>query len=76
MNYKVQSVLFNKKFYTLKKAVNWLLTNKYKVEKVDETENYFRFRQISPTILKREGYTIYRNKNINEHIILVLVYAG
>jgi hypothetical protein len=72
--YKVQSVLFNKSFYTLKQAVEWLFHNNYKVKKVDETANYFRFRQIAPSTLARQGFKNYHNKNISEHIILVLAY--
>jgi hypothetical protein len=72
--YKVQSVLFNKKNMTLQKAIKWLIENNYKVKKVDETKSLYRFRQISPSVLAKEGYTNYRNHVLNENIILVLVY--
>ena len=72
--YKVQSVLFNKNNITLQQAIDWLNENNYIIKKVDETKNLYRFRQISPTILKKQGYTKYRNHILNDNIILVLAY--
>jgi hypothetical protein len=72
--YKVQSVLFNKNHITLQQAINWLNENNYIVKKVDETKNLYRFRQINPSVLKKEGYTKYHNHRLNENIMLVLVY--
>lgn len=72
----VQSVLFNKNNFKLKDAISWLNYHNYKINKVDITENYFRFRQEEPKELKRKGYTKYRNKEIGGGIILVLVYKN
>ena len=35
-----------------------------KIKKVDETDDWYRFRQINPEILKKRGYTKFRNKVI------------
>jgi hypothetical protein len=72
--YKVQSVLFNKNNITLQQAIDWLKENNYLIKKVDETKNLYRFRQITPSLLKKQGYTNYHNHKLNENIILVLVY--
>ena len=46
---EVQSVLFNKKKYTLSRAKAWLKKNGYTSVKVDETDEYYRFRQHDPS---------------------------
>lgn len=64
--YKVQSIIFNKKLYDLNECIIWLNNNGYKINKVDETSNFFRFRQVSPEKLKKEGYkkSYYKRNNI------------
>lgn len=44
----IQSILFDKKIWTVARAVAWLHNNTYKVKKVDETLNFYRFRQRTP----------------------------
>ena len=50
---KVQSVLFNRKYFTIPAAVQWLTRNGFKHYKVDKTSRYLRFRQIDPKPNKR-----------------------
>jgi hypothetical protein len=45
----VQSVIFPKSVFTQKKAVGWLRKHNYDHDKVDATDNYYRFRQSDPT---------------------------
>lgn len=75
-DYKVQSVLFNRKYFTLEKAVNFLANKNLKHTKVDKTENYWRFRQINPAELRAKGYTHYVNKEITQGLYLVLAYRN
>lgn len=63
--YKIQSILFNKK-NDLTFCVYWLKYNNFKIEKVDETEHYYRFRQISPDTLRKQGYKKFITKLIDE----------
>jgi hypothetical protein len=70
----VQSVLLNKDKFTLRKAIDWIIEHNYKVKKIDVTENYFRFRQISPVTLKKDKYINYINKEIKDGIMLVIAY--
>ena len=78
--YKIQSVLFNKNKYTPEQAEIWLKDHKFKLKKIDKTENYLRFRQYSPAYLKKLGYTEIRNQRIGKitdkepQIYLVLCY--
>lgn len=76
-DYLVQSVIFDKTIFTPRKAKKWLVSSGYKAPKMDETANFLRFRQVSPTEAKRKGYTNYRTKPIgNGDVKLVLVYKG
>ena len=53
---EVQSVLFNKKKYTKKQAEKWLVDNKYRVKKVDITENLRRYRQLDPKLFNQKTF--------------------
>jgi hypothetical protein len=76
-NYVVQSVIFKKSKYSVASAKKWLKDNKYKSPKVDETENMLRFRQMSPKMVDKKGYTEYRTKPLGKSgIELVLAYKG
>ena len=70
---KIQSILFNRKYFDIKEAVNWLDEHNYKHYKIDITTNFIRFRQIEPLILEKEGYTHYHNKYILDKKILFVI---
>jgi hypothetical protein len=72
--YKVQSVLFNRNKITAEKAIKWLIDNGFNVKKIDGTKNLWRFRQVSPASLRKEGYNNYRNHKINDDITFVIAY--
>ena len=59
---EVQSVLFNKTKYTKKQAEKWLIDNKYKVKKVDITENLRRYRQLDPKLFNQNTYRMKKLK--------------
>lgn len=48
----IQSILFDKDQWTIPQATEWLRKNNYKVIKVHTTDEYHRFRQISPEELE------------------------
>jgi hypothetical protein len=73
-DYKVQSVIIDKNKYTLQQAIEFLHRNNYKYPKVDITKNLYRFRQIEPAKLRKEGYTHYHTKQISPDISLVIAY--
>lgn len=53
----VQSVIVKKEAYPdLEDARYWVKSQGYKVTKVDETPNTFRFRQIDPSIMRTDKY--------------------
>ena len=72
--YIVQSVLFDNSIWSVLDSANWLLNHDYKVLKIDETNNFIRYRQISPAILKRQGYTQFKNKKLGNGIKLIIAY--
>jgi hypothetical protein len=74
-DYKVQSVVIDKDKYSVKEAKKWLKDNGYKCPKIDITENTYRFRQIPPNKIEKEGYTTYRMKPLGKSgVILVIAY--
>jgi len=74
MSSKVQSVLLNKDKFTIRQAIDWIIEHNYVFKKIDVTDNYYRFRQISPVTLKKEKYVNYINKQISDGIMLVIAY--
>ena len=73
-DYIVQSILIKNKNYSLEQAIEWVLTNGYKVKKVDETKKFYRFRQITPSIIKKKGYIHFITKKIDKDIDLIIAY--
>lgn len=47
---KIQTLIFNKSHFDLKKARNWAKTHGFKYSKIDEKENTYRIRQLDPTL--------------------------
>lgn len=76
--YKLQSIIFNKKYNSINDVVSFLYNNDYDFNKIDITKNYYRARQLNPKILKKQGYLLYRNKIIDpeKEIYLVLAYKN
>ena len=61
----IQSVLFNKKMWSVMDSVNWCLANGHKVIRIDDAPNdILKVRQESPLTLKRKGYTEYKIVNV------------
>ena len=52
----IQSVLFNKHLNSEKDCLDWLIKHNLKHYKVDETENYYRWRKVDPK--KRSAFRI------------------
>lgn len=50
---KIQSLLFDRKYFDTKKAELWMKRNNFKsIKKVDITKNFLRFRQKNPNLFK------------------------
>lgn len=45
---KIQSILFDRRMFTISSAIQWLEKHKFKHNKVDIKRNYYRFRQFNP----------------------------
>ena len=72
--YIVQSVLFDNSIWSVLDSANWLLNHDYKVLKIDESNNFIRYRQESPSVLQRQGYTQFHNKKLGNGIELIIAY--
>ena len=73
---KIQSIIFNKNLNTLSYCLKWLQEHDFKFIKVHETTNFYRFRQIDPNILKKQGYNIYNNVLVDENKKIYYVIAS
>jgi len=72
--YKLQSILLSKEVFKLNDAVNWLEANKFKVKKLDATQNYWRFRQNEPSALRKEGFTTFRTTEVAPNVKFIFSY--
>ena len=74
--YKVQSVLFDKtKWESPDKAGEWLSSHSYLNKGVDDKENTYRFRQINPQYIKKQGYKRFVTQPLGDSgVSLILAY--
>jgi hypothetical protein len=72
-NYKIQSVVFNKKYWTIPKAKKWLKENNYKCDDVDKKDNSIRFRQIDPATINKKTWK-YTTHRLENNIDLIILY--
>jgi hypothetical protein len=71
----IQSVLMDKNKYELIDALLYILKNKYKADKIDESDNYYRFRQVEPLILDKKGFDKYKTiKGLDEGTKIIIAY--
>lgn len=66
----IQSILFDKRTFSIKTARRWLKSHNYKYTKVDTSPSYYRFRQYEPT--KQESY---RLKDTKKGILFIVSFA-
>jgi hypothetical protein len=59
---KIQSVLFPRNKYTIAQAKKWLFLHKFKHNKIDATDKFYRFRQRAP--------------KLNHHYFIVKLSSG
>lgn len=67
---KIQSILFPRYKFTINSAKQWIKKNNYKNKKIDITNNYIRFRQITPK--KNDKFRI--KKLSNDVKLILLIY--
>jgi len=71
----IQSVLFRNNVYNIPDCLKWLKTYNLNSNKVDKTLKFYRWRQVSPNFLRKEGYNHYITKTIdNGNILLIEAY--
>jgi hypothetical protein len=74
MSYQIQSILFEKPYYTRDEAINSMINLKGKLRKIDETKDYYRFRQLEPANLKKRGYNQVRTKEVSKGMKFIIYY--
>lgn len=72
--YKIQSVLFDKQFFTKEDAVDWCIEYGHLYDKIDSFLHYFRVRQIDAEILEMSGYSVFRTLVVKTGLKFVLAY--
>ena len=72
--YIIQSVHFDINNWSIIDSVNWILNNDFKVKKIEESDNYYRYKQKSLKALKKRGYTEYKVKKLGHGIELIIAY--
>ena len=66
---KIQSIIFKKRYWNTERAKRWLREHNFEGLKVDETQNYLRFRQEDPSEF---GIGSYRTINLTKSIKAVV----
>jgi hypothetical protein len=68
----VQSIVIPKDLMSRKKATEWVAEHFGPVRKIDESVNMYRFRQVSPLTLKRQGLKRYITETLPNGVMLVI----
>ena len=66
----IQSVIIDKRLFSLAQAINYINLHGYKLKKIDETANYYRFRQLDPELFKK-----YFIKDLHNGVKLVVGFS-
>jgi hypothetical protein len=66
----IQSVIIDKRLFSLAQAINYINLHGYKLKKIDETTNFYRFRQLSPKLFKK-----YFIKDLHNGVKLVVGFS-
>ncbi len=74
MDYIIQSVIIDKNKYELIDALLYILKHKYKANKIDETLNYYRFRQVEPLKIDKKGYQKYKTVELDDGVKCIIAY--
>lgn len=68
----IQSVIFDKKYWNIEDAENWLNYHNFNtLKKYDETHNSYRFRLIDPNYFKR-----FRSHKLNNGVTFVIGFKN
>ena len=73
-NYIIQSILISTSNNSIVTAMNWIKEHNFNITKVDTTDKYHRFRQVSPKSCKDQGYTLVKTIPIGNDGIKFIVY--
>lgn len=69
----IQSIIIPKKFMSKRRAIEWVKKH-YRYEKIDETDNTYRFRQIDPKRLEKRGMIKYFTTSLSNGVQLIIAH--
>ena len=72
----LNSIIFDKQYFTPLQAAKWVLKHRYTLSKIDVTKNSIRIRQMSPDILKLYGYKKFRTVQITTGVKFILAFKS
>lgn len=76
MSGEVQSVILKRSMFpSMREAKDWVHHHHYKVDKIDETKDYYRFRQMPPLPFETRDFR-FRNIPLGKVGYLVMVYKN
>jgi hypothetical protein len=76
-DYVIQTVLFPKKQWTIKEAIQWLKNHNLKYDDIDSNKpTMIHFRQKDPKKLKKDGYNHYKNISKDKGVEEVIAYKS
>ena len=70
----IQSVIFDKDKFDLRKAVDWMHKHKFRFIKIHETKKFIRFRLIPPNLLRLKGYTHFKTKTLDDDVKVIVAF--
>jgi len=73
-DYKIQSVIFDKKIYSKKNAEQFIKKNKFKNKKFETTPKYYMFMQLDEKYLKKINFNDFKIKSIAAGVHLVIAF--
>jgi hypothetical protein len=74
-NYKIGSIYIPKAKYNLDNAKSFLKSHGYKINKIEDSEGYYKFQQLTARTLKKYGFLDYKTKQLGKSgILLILAY--
>lgn len=68
----IQSVIFNKRLWSVDHAKDWLIKNHLHAYNVDDAKHFYRFRQVNPSDIPESKYHYVTHKISNKGVELII----
>jgi len=71
-NYKIANIYIPTNNFSLDQAKTFLSQHKYKIKNIENSDGYYKFQQVSPKALTKNGFTEYTAKEIGSTGVVVI----